>query len=1364
MANPFDEFDPAPASASASKGGNPFDEFDSNEGEADLASQIPGMPKKPKKRVDESTMSDKLLGAGEAALTAITGVPATIAGAITGLASGDGMAEKDKIAGEIAQKFTYSPRSEKGQDYAENVGEAANQLLNPLMGGLGHIQFPKVKVPDLGGLSKDRAALDALRKEPTLNAETPPPQPPTGPQGPPPKLQPGQTQGELFGQQFTPYIERRGQPDLFSDEVTYPPKDAEAIRTELRWLHEKQLDESRQAMDEAFAQSHNDFIKRQLESADAEATRREQAAAEQADVQNRVRQMNDQLIGDKLERADNAANNGEIRNAMGANDTLIAKLNELEANRGNNPLYVDPQGQAFRGNPAEPIAARAGDMARDALNKEQTWMKGQGTPPEGQPLRPLTDVLNPRPDRPVDPVVQKAIAAAQRLDTESSPKGRVPKGQRGGVTTDLLTLGLLPKSNPVRQIMTKNKDGNFIPDNPSPKDFETIMEKARGEKDGKSFRLLDSGAQLTAMKRQQSTVIRTGGDLVEGAFKRADLKIRNDVFPAEDSIRSLSREQVQILGNLLKEEMFAGARFTPQRLSAFTPKIQNAYRILREAFDKALVEQNSARAAQGKPPIKPQEAYLSSRWQGDFRRPLFDAKGKVVWFLSGETKMGLNAQTRAVLKDHPDLTFDPKKDFVVRFWNRKTDMESAYTTMLDILGRDDPAVQKLQAYMEEITKGNAASFLNQEKHFKQKGNAHGFVGDRPQLTVNDFTDRNIPFGDKIVVANRAKHEAIAMFEQQMQYMKNAIRWSELQKITDQFKQLVNDPHLVEHQPNNIKYLRDYYKQALGYGESRFTRAMADSLRDFGVSPEPFDRAVGGMKSFFILDKLAESIGFIATQGLQISMIVPHMIDLAVKGRFVSNPLKAIAAGLFGGITMGTGHQFNALAKGKARFEGIPHADFFNRAYKYAEDNGITARSIYDESPISSSFSTIGKVGKFLGRSITLPETYIRSAAFMTLSQFLKDSGKYTNEADIFREAERRTNVSMTDYAKTERPMLFQKLGSLGNFINTLQTFAFNYYNQFSYFYREAKKGNVMPLMAALALQYAVSGVMGQPYVDDAYKALMSLKDHLPAKYWQKIQDNEFLREPKMWTIKNFGTSTAYGMLSDKLGINLSSRLAAPSGGQMLTSPIGPATEIAKQAMSVGSALIDPTNTTKWAQAAMDVNLEGLKGAVETSPIMEGHTYNKRPNGTTEVLRPTKLMQREGLVVRTPEDTRIRALGLRSMNETVQRDVNYATKRDQVAAADKSKDLVNAYYDAVRRGDKKDAADMFKTYEYINGKKITAEQVQAQVKQEYLTDSERAVDAVKGDQPNLQQILAVARAMAIHDAIVKEHANGNQPTR
>lgn len=84
-----------------------------------------------------SSIMDRLRGAGEAALSAATGTLATTAAVPYGIykqvesgkygkPEGTRLAEKKAL--EFAQKYTYEPKTEKGQEYIENVAKVAEPL------------------------------------------------------------------------------------------------------------------------------------------------------------------------------------------------------------------------------------------------------------------------------------------------------------------------------------------------------------------------------------------------------------------------------------------------------------------------------------------------------------------------------------------------------------------------------------------------------------------------------------------------------------------------------------------------------------------------------------------------------------------------------------------------------------------------------------------------------------------------------------------------------------------------------------------------------------------------------------------------------------------------------------------------------------------------------------------------------------------------------------------------------------------------------------------------------------------------------------------------------------------------------------
>ena len=896
----------------------------------------------------------------------------------------------------------------------------------------------------------------------------------------------------------------------------------------------------------------------------------------------------------------------------------------------------------------------------------------------------------------VAPKKSKQALEAEAWLKEFNQSGAVPKSQRGGVYFGKKEVTQLENA------MAKSSDGTLIPENP--KANEVIQKAIEEGKDGKLWTYTQSGATSAAMKTG-SAIIKASGEIVQNALKRSEKAIRDHVFPTEKALRKLPPKDLETLAQVFKDEMFNGRRFDADLLQeTLTTKQLEAYTAVRDMFDDTLAAQNTARTAKGLPPVTAKESYMSSRWQGDFRRPVYDKQGKLVWYLAANSKFGLEAQTKALKAKFPDLMTDPKKDHVVKSSTGKTDLQSMYSTMLDVLGRNDPAIERIKAAIEEQTVAEAETVAAQTKHFENKANIRGFVGDRP--------------------GKSGVKESLAMFQEQIQYAKNAYRWSEMQKAADDLKPILSNETLQEQQPNNIKYVREYFKNAIGHGEAKAIRSLEDSVREgLGVSPKVLNEAVGNVKSFFILQKLGASAGYTAANIIQSSNVLPYLMDLRAQG-YKGNPATAMAVGVPAGLAMTLAHYTKSIG---GEYLSKVNDKFLKDAFQYAEDNGVTSRSIYDEGPLSGSFSGVGRVAELMGKTMTAPEVFVRSTAFMTYAKMLKDSGKFTDDSKMFQKAEDLVNKSMVDYRETERPLAFSKLGGAGNFLNTLQTFPMSFYNQYAYMAGQAIKGSVVPLVSMLALHYALAGTMGIPYSDDLYKLYMNIKDNLvPTSAWEKMQKAPFLSDPKLWSIETLGKSSVYGYLSEETGLGLTSRIAAPGLGSMAQSPVGPITDIAGQVGAVGSALMDPTNSTKWSQAAMKTVPTGLQGLLETSGLMKDHTFVQTPDGKIIAQKTSDLAARKGSYERTPEEVTARKWGLRSQKEVVERDVTYSTQRADQARRERSGALVQDYYDAVRRGDLKRAGELNALYTRLTGapEGISNEQTEKQIMEEFVTEKNR----------------------------------------
>lgn len=905
-----------------------------------------------------------------------------------------------------------------------------------------------------------------------------------------------------------------------------------------------------------------------------------------------------------------------------------------------------------------------------------------------------------------------------------SNNGRVPR--QGGTNFGIMDkLDELVKNNQTLKAVQEITREKFYQERTSPE--QTIAEAlADGRDVANSSVNFSAGGTMEWMKRR-SPLIQGAVRMVQRELAIAEDRIRNVIFPVERAFRRLSRDELADVSYVLRKELLAKKTVTQVALEAgLNEKQLLAYSKLREAFKKTYEEQNAVRKAQGLKEITELEAYVSSTWQGDFRSLIKDANGKTVWALAAPTARGLKAQKKALFKEFPELE-KGANDFVMKSSKKGQNAQALYNDMVDLLGRDDPAVQAMATWMEDNTVGQSRGFLNQEKHFEQKGGTRGFIGDRPGM--------------------KPGQEAIDFVQAQITYMKNAHQWAALQRSAESIKKILKNEDLQKQQPNNLQYVREYWLNQLGANEHAMTKGFEDLLRDTGYSPTAVYSAVGGVKNLWTTQKLAVNAGFALSNVIQAANMFPHLVDMQVK--YGGNVLSSVAHGAMFGPLLATGHVFgNTLSKSpEALYKAIgitmkrDEAIFTAKAMKYAEDNSIVSRSIYDESPIESSFSASGKVMKAVGTTITLPETYLRSITYMTYVHQLKESGKFANEMDIFRMAEERVNMSMGDYRQGERAPIFNKAGIVGNAASTLSTFPINYYNQWSWAAREAGKKNFMPALTMLAIQGYVAGLMGVPGFSDMDKLIefgKGLLAKMSPQAWSKIKDFG-LKEATL--ALPGGAAITYGSLSEDSGVGVTTRAAAPSPYEMVQTPGAPMVDAFSQAGSVLNAASSGfTDTQKNAQAMYDIAPTGLQGFLETGPLQDHFKVG------SDLYKSKDLASRRGQYRRTPEEESLRAMGLRSQKEAVTRDLDYRQAGRQKITMDVIRSIPDKLYNEIRKGNLDKAKDFIELYANLSGSDITKDQIATQIMQEFTSASEKRwtgkqmpVEAVK-EAVRLQNLL------------------------
>jgi hypothetical protein len=922
----------------------------------------------------------------------------------------------------------------------------------------------------------------------------------------------------------------------------------------------------------------------------------------------------------------------------------------------------------------------------------------------------------------------------------------VPKGQRGGLDFQAIADGFARLTEPLRtrpvqetdavnrvnSIISRQKAVGIQPDPLA----SSVVAKQLGASTQGANRSFSAGATLEALKRR-SPLIEGVGDIVQNFGKRSEKWTRENIGPVEREFRKLAPADLVELNAVMKQELDSGIRYTPEQLAqaGFSEKQVRSHQAMRELFDNVLRIQNEGRAAQGKEPVTGIEAYHAARWDGDFGVELKNSKGEVVWKVRANTKMGAMADAKRLMKKVPDLTIGREFDRLNARGTEVNDLQSAYTTMIDLLGRDNPMVKEIRDLVEAEAAGQGNASLANTQHFKKKTGMRGYVGDRPWMNP--------------------EKDAKQFFQQQIQYAKNASKWSEIQKAMPNLKEILSNEELIAKNPEQVKWAQDYVQNALGFGENKAVRMVENDLgKLFGISPKAVGDAIGGVKFLWITQKLMLSAGYNAVQAIQLVNTSTWHSDLSAKG-FKHNPLSTSVMGLIGGLQAGTVHTIDG-ARGRqdaSKYAALP--SHLKAALEYAENNGVTNRSSYDETPIGQGNVAASAISK----TVSLMDTYSRGIAYMSFVQHLHESGRFGPEqqGQMFKMAEDYTNASMGDTRNTEKAPIFAKAGLGGSAFNTLQTFNVNWFNQWSYFSRELARGNPRPFFTGLVVQGMIGGAMGLPLVTDLDKAWEFIKTTLPTKMWNEVKD---------WNIKGIlldkfgpglGEHLAYGSLSATTGIGFNTRVSAPSLIDAPTIPGGMVADLFGQLNSVVKATASIDDPVKWSQAALNVAPPGVKEFIAQT-LLEDYTQVVRKDGKTIPFSRKDIAERGKGVgyARTAEDQKLARVGLKSLGEVVQSDVLYKEKLLVSESKLRQEALLDSMYSDVRNGKNIDNKTVL--YREIGGNPDGLDaQFQKRLQEEFLSAQEKLASDPK---KTIRSMLMLKKLKELEDARKPKQAATN----
>ena len=817
-----------------------------------------------------------------------------------------------------------------------------------------------------------------------------------------------------------------------------------------------------------------------------------------------------------------------------------------------------------------------------------------------------------------------------------------------------------------------------------------LADKARAESDGPAlYQSLQAGLDH-ASEKTGSTLMKGAAQWLQYARRMADFGIRENVIPLEKTFGKLDTKEMVDLMAVNRHEMFNRKQYTPEQLASvgLNPKQIEAYNQYRAVQAKVLEIQNKGRAALGKEPITEQNAYLASVFHGDYHIAVKDGEGKLAWYIQQPSMREAKAALEWLKKNGEGLdTTDLKIEYKPRpFADVPRDVMGVYQDALKMFPEDDPVAQKIRSIMEEYATEKGNRYLSQQlHHVKKKQNVRGFMGDNPWLD------------DKTNAYNQAKA--------QIQYMKDAYRWTHMQEALTQLKPMLSDPEIVKNQPNNMGLTKSYVLNNMGVSKNLMKGLENYVASKVGRSSSIVPGAIRDLKGIAYMLQLGGSVGYmIATPFQLIPGLAAWHSDLGFSAK---NFYRDLPLTLSDGL-IGVYHDVGKDATGGKWDSTAFMSDFGKEAYRWAEANGVFSANLFDENAGLGAHKVLAEGSNILGYTISKPDQMSRWMAFLSFARHLEGDPKFKGDKDaMFQRAAELTEHVATDMHRQSRPLIVDQFGSLGEAAYMYRAPQVNMLNTLSIFARKAMAGNPVPFLAYMTAMAMMGGVLNLPGVAEVDKTWELIKEGIAQwkPEWYKHVEDTSIKEFVLSNLSDadaFHQTLAWGAASVATGANMASRfsqevvdLKDPLSG---FSPLG---QEIKEQMATARMLMNPNQDT-FAQAVREQLPPLGQGLLESyHPSFKSGVND--PNGQwTGYRNPRNVDDPSTMVKRSPEEEDYKKLGLTALTEAQRRTKDYVANQESARVKKAQESSMNNLFNAIRRDDQDDIEKYAKTYFELHG--------------------------------------------------------------
>lgn len=712
----------------------------------------------------------------------------------------------------------------------------------------------------------------------------------------------------------------------------------------------------------------------------------------------------------------------------------------------------------------------------------------------------------------------------------------------------------------------------------------------------------------------------------DGALTIYDRLSAKRAEPVRAALVKYSRDNSELLANGLRNptlEMLKRDGLDSEQAAAA--------RAMYDQFEKIFDEANKVLEAQGKEPIPYRAGYFPSTWMGDYRIFVKDKNGEVVYVKGLDTAWQAKKATAELRKRFPDMEVGDAVDASKGKYNLND--VSAFRLALDVMEKDSPAYQALEAAMSDILKHRGF-----QKRSLQKKGREGFLGSEegPKGTED---------------AKKAVEQYITTAYNFIANQKKKIALAELH---DQVK--ANGKNLRNEMPETSKFVEDYLNNSVRENENLLK--LVDNMVEWAGSST-------GLGRNFFKTALSEMNGVAGLAWLFTAKFL---------GVQMAQPMYALAK--LRSMKLDIGNGPGAMeAFTKAYYETfIKPSVETKQALTWAKRNGYIDAKILDLMGTKFNKTVLAKAFVEKGGKHTLAwweQEVVRTPVFNMFNIMLKNSIK--DNQTRWKTAGALTDQYMIDYGRTESPFVYGKTGMVGEAVRPLKQYAHGYFGQMLEYALATKRGQYSPLAYFIMTQWIVAGIKGMVGVATINAGIQA---------WNKTTGDDIPTITEMLLSSGASDTALFGPVSSVTGMDMSGSLGAPQAEELITAPgLEFGGKIAKEGFNLGMKSLKGEETEadkmRFAQAVTPTAGQAL---VENK--------FKLPDGSIPDPNNKMLPQ---LGPRTKEDWTMRALGGRSVSESKEKMKLAELKRTDLQRANIRGDQLDVIVDRIKKGENFDKA-------------------------------------------------------------------------